>query len=300
MDKDLKPGGYQMKKLLLGSVALAALGIGAPAIAADMAVRPAAPPAFSWTGCHIAGLVGYESGRDNGYSTSAGSTFIAVPPASRQTIPAVAGTPLTSSLDMSGFNGGAGAGCDYQFGAWVVGVDGDWSNTNKEGQAFIVSHSANLAVAAVGGGTFTMLGNDVWQSQERWFATARARVGYAVDRWLLYVTGGGAWMRINSTECNLSPFVCGNTGVVQSDTRRGWTVGAGVEYAPTILKGNWTLRSEYLYIRISDYTTFTPGDGPGYATIGWIENLNHGRIENHIVRFGLAYKFGPNSAAQFR
>ena len=67
-----------------------------------------------------------------------------------------------------------------------------------------------------------------------------------------------------------------------------------MEYAPTILKGNWTVRAEYLYIRISDYTTFTPGDnGPGYATVGWITNLNHGEIENHVVRFGLSYKFGP-------
>src|SRR6202045_3222016 len=66
-----------MKKFLLGSVAVAALGIGAPAIAADMAVRPVAPVrAFSWTGCHIGGLVGYEWGHDDGYSTTAGSTVV--------------------------------------------------------------------------------------------------------------------------------------------------------------------------------------------------------------------------------
>ena len=284
-----------MKKFLLGSVALAALGIGAPAIAADMAVRPvAAAPAFSWTGCHLGGLFGYGWGRDAGYSTSAASSFVAVPPAFRQNFPAAAGVALTDSFNTSGFVGGGGAGCDYQFGVWVVGVDGDWSNMNKEGQAFIISHANNLVVPAATGGTFTMLGNDIWSTQERWFATARGRVGYAVDRWLLYVTGGAAWMRITSQECNLSPFTCGNTGVVQSDTRRGWTVGGGVEYAPTILKGNWTVRAEYLYIRISDYTTFTPGDnGPGYATVGWITNLNHGAIENHVVRFGLSYKFGP-------
>ena len=74
--------GVQMKKLLLASVALAALGIGAPAIAAEYAVRPvAAAPAFSWTGCHLGGLVGYEWGRSDGVTTTASSTVVALPTA---------------------------------------------------------------------------------------------------------------------------------------------------------------------------------------------------------------------------
>jgi len=281
-----------MKKLVLSAIALAAPGIGAPAIAADMAVRPvAAAPAFSWTGCHLGGLVGFGWGRDPGYSTAAGSTFVTTPPAFPQNVPLVAGQQLTDSFNTSGFVGGGGAGCDYQFGSIVVGVDGDWNNTNKEGQSFIISHTNPLFLRTAAGGTLGFLGNDVWSTQERWFATARGRVGYAVDRWLLYVTGGAAWMRLTSQECNLAPFPCGTTGVVQSDTRRGWTVGGGVEYAPTVLKGHWIVRAEYLYINIPSYTTFTPGDGPGYATIGWATNLSHGAIENHIVRFGLSYKF---------
>src|SRR6516165_7277454 len=103
--------GVQMKKLLLGSVALAALGIGAPAIAADTAVRPAAPPAFSWTGWHIGGLVGYGcSGSTDGYTTTGASTTISATP-----VLVFAGQPVYGSFPLNGFNGGGYAGCDYQF-----------------------------------------------------------------------------------------------------------------------------------------------------------------------------------------
>ena len=60
-----------MKRFLLGTVALAALAV--PATAADMGVRPRAVayvPGFSWTGCHIGGLFGWEWGRSNGYTTT--------------------------------------------------------------------------------------------------------------------------------------------------------------------------------------------------------------------------------------
>ena len=61
-----------MKKLLLGTVALAALG--ASANAADMRARPlvaAAVPYTTWTGCHVGGAVGNEWGTSGGFSTTA-------------------------------------------------------------------------------------------------------------------------------------------------------------------------------------------------------------------------------------
>src|ERR1700738_4804548 len=103
-----------MKKFLLGDVALAPRGIGAPAIAADMAVRPVAPVrAFSWTGCHVGGLVGYEWGRDNGYSTTAASTVVFTGPTAATpvvTTPLAAGQAVAPSLAMNGIPCGAYAG----------------------------------------------------------------------------------------------------------------------------------------------------------------------------------------------
>jgi outer membrane immunogenic protein len=111
---------------------------------------------------------------------------------------------------------------------------------------------------------------------------------------MFYVTGGAAWMKIDSAEFALSipgagtaqcgPLAC---SVLQSDRRSGWTIGGGVEYA---LPYNWSIRSEYLYIRIPSYTTFTPGVGNGLVLAGMPTNLNVD-LYNHVFRTGLTYKF---------
>src|SRR4051812_49832969 len=62
-------GNRIMKKFLLGTVALVALGIAAPASAADLAARPykaapiAAPMMYDWSGFYIGANGGYGWGR---------------------------------------------------------------------------------------------------------------------------------------------------------------------------------------------------------------------------------------------
>jgi outer membrane immunogenic protein len=272
-----------MKKFLLGTVALTALGV--PALAADMGVvrRPVAyVAATNWTGCYAGGDVGYLVGRDNGYSTTAASTAGILPGAK-----SLAGLgQLSQSFNTSGVAGGFYGGCNYQFGAWVFGAEGDWTVNNNEGQSFWVNGpSAGVA------GPVVIPAGAVWSSKENWLVTARGRFGYAVDKWLLYATGGGAWAKINSSEFFVP--VAGAPGPVagadlQSDTRSGWTVGGGLEY---MLPYNWMIRAEYLYVKISNYTTFTPGTGNGPLLASVPTNLSHD-LNNNIVRFGLAYKFG--------
>src|SRR5258706_10304412 len=61
-----------MKKFLLGTVALVALGATVPALAADLAARPytkappyVAQPIYNWTGFYIGGHLGGAFGGDN-------------------------------------------------------------------------------------------------------------------------------------------------------------------------------------------------------------------------------------------
>jgi outer membrane immunogenic protein len=186
---------------------------------------------------------------------------------------------------MTGFTGGGYAGCDYQFGAWVAGVEGDWSAMNKAGQNF-----PPYAVPTPIGMGITLAPATVFQTTENWLATARGRVGYAVDKYLFYVTGGAAWARIESALGLLGPVATPTFANLQTDTRSGWVIGGGAEYAPTLLKGHWAIRTEYLYVSIPSYTTFTPGSGPGGFTSPALLNLSTGRLTNFIARVGISRK----------
>jgi outer membrane immunogenic protein len=291
-----------MKKFLLGTVALAALGV--PATAADMGVRPVARPVIAyanWTGCHIGGFVGIEAGQNNGYATTAATTFgragaTPIPPGTVSP-----GVPVSNGFNMNGFLGGGDAGCDYQWGNWVFGVEGDWSQMNKSGQSYTPFGGIAGAPIPIGvtpaGAPINLAAPWIFQSTENWLATVRGRLGYAVDKWLFFVSGGGAWARIESSTWNiLSPFLTPN---LQNDTRSGWTVGGGFDYAITnaSLMPGWSFRMEYLYVNIPSYTTFTPGFGPGLTPTGvTLTNLSTGKLTNNIVRVGLNYKFGNYAA----
>jgi outer membrane immunogenic protein len=284
-----------MKKLLLGSVALVALGTVAPAIAADFAVprHVAYVGGTNWTGCHVGGDFGTAWGNSPGYTTTGQS----IAPATGFVFSS--GQQVTQNFGMTGFNGGFYGGCDYQFGAWVVGVEGDWSVANKEGQGYAVPTLQNT------GGTFVFAQPTQYQMQERWFSTIRGRLGYAVDKWLLYATGGVAFARIDSSAACIFSTTTGQAGgtpptpcapnsssIFQTDNRTGYAVGAGIEYG---LSYGWSVRSEYLYVAFPSYTTFTPGTT--VPSPGIYPTYLSTKLTNNIYRFGLTYKFGDYAAA---
>jgi outer membrane immunogenic protein len=273
-----------MKRLFLGSVALVALGLGTPAaFAADLRVAPApvAPPAYTWSGCYIGGGGGYTSGRATQYTapgtTVSGPFGIAAVPGA---VPPPAGVNITDQFNLSGFIGTAQLGCNVQYGAWVIGVEGDGSTTNKEGQAF-----ETFLVPFLGAGR----GGWIAQTQERWLVTARGKLGLTNFWWfgpqtMVYVTGGGAWAKIDTSEF-LPGALATTTGHQESNTRSGWTVGGGIEYA---VGYGWSLKSEFLYVKFDDYTTFT--NGP-FSTTGGNINPRTVKLEDYIWRAGLNYKF---------
>lgn len=121
--------------------------------------------------------------------------------------------------DINGVFGGVQAGYNYDFGGFVLGVEGDVQLSD-------IKYSEDL-----GGGVTGELGID-------FFGTVRARAGLAVDRFMPYVTGGVAWARGSIS-------VSGGGGSVEfTDNYLGWTVGGGLEYAVT---DNVTVKGEYLY-----------------------------------------------------
>ncbi|TMJ96585.1 MAG: porin family protein, partial [Alphaproteobacteria bacterium] len=171
----------------------------------------------------------------------------------------------TNSFDLSGFIGGGQLGCNWQFGAWVVGIEGDGSAVNKSGQGLELARPTWIS-----------------ETQERWFVTARGRLGLTwTDRTLLYLTGGGAWAKIDASEWNtVSPTT---TGHQESNTRSGWTAGGGIEYA---LGYGWSVKSEFLYADFGTYTTFT---APPFGALDIAPRQV--KVKDYIWRAGMNYKF---------
>src|ERR1700694_5727684 len=107
----------RMKKVILAGLAATAL-YGGSATAADLARRvpryaPPPPPVayFTWTGCYVGGNVGGIWAKNDWNDTIVGDF----------------GTNTAS-----GALGGLQAGCNYQVGGWVFGIQGDydWNNAN--------------------------------------------------------------------------------------------------------------------------------------------------------------------------
>jgi outer membrane immunogenic protein len=252
-----------MKKLFLGSVALLALGLGMPAaFAAERAVPapaytppPPPVPVYTWSGCYAGASAGFSSGKSN-------RTAVVT------TVPGGAGLPITGDLNLSGFIGGFDGGCNWQWGAWVFGIEGDWSATNESGQAF---------------GLPPFNAQRIHETQERWLSTARGRLGWTVwDKTLVYVTGGGAWAKIDGSTWLVGDPI--GQKFETTRTRSGWVVGAGAEYA---LGYGWSARAEYLYVDFGTNTT-VGGIVPPAAAAFDVTNARH---YDNIFRAGMNYKF---------
>jgi outer membrane immunogenic protein len=195
-----------MKKFLLGSVGLAAMLAG-PAMAADMRVAPPPPPVayYDWSGAYIGGNVGgvwYDHTR----SYTGAPPFIG--PAFNHT---------TSDSDgIFGFH----AGAQWQWGAWVLGVEAALSACFDECR----SYTGVLP-------TPPFVANLTHEEKMTNLFTVGPRLGYAWDRWMVFVTGGGASATLKGQSCSNVTGLCGTT-IDNGQTRDkwGWYAGGGFDY----------------------------------------------------------------------
>ena len=231
-----------------------------------MPVKYVAPaPIFTWSGCYVGATVGYKWGTSK---QSYGGLFGGVPNAFIPT-----GYDLTGNYDVNGPLGGGEVGCNYQVGSWVYGIEVDASWSSASGQADVVSDPA-------------LNPNRRFTTNERWLGTARGRIGYAADKWLWYVTAGGAWSGFD-----VNNYFSGNAlgqRVPSRVNRGGWIVGIGSEYA---LLGGWSVKSEWLY---ASYGTFHYGDESGLVNgCTFVQKCLNAdvKMQEFIWRVGMNYRF---------
>jgi len=243
-----------MKKRLLASAVMGALTLAHPALAADLGTRVpmkspplVAPTMFSWTGCYVGAHVGGGWGEK------------------RVSAPALA-PGISATGDSSGFLGGGQVGCNLQIGGnWVIGVEADASAANIEGDI-----------------TQTVLGiTGTAQAQTDWLASATGRIGWSWDRWLIYVKGGAAW-----AGDKYSAFIpVFNEFLEASETRTGWIVGAGLEWA---FWNNWSAKAEYNYYDFGTDTVTLSGTFAGAPII--VPGIDV-RQRISVGKLGVSYRF---------
>lgn len=227
-------------------VSTAAILIGFSARAADLPARvqPAPPvahaPPFSWTGFYLGGELGWIR-TDPVYTTGA----------------VVLGTPflVSAATGKDGLSYGILAGYNYQTGNLVLGVEGDFQGWT------------------VGKIRYTSITGDFLTAHSKWGGSVRGRVGYAADRALFYVSGGAAFV---SSETSIP-----TTGISigGGDTRVGWTLGAGIDYAFT---NNWFTGVEYRYSQFESKSLVYPIPVLNLGTIGLKQDLSNNQVTARI------------------
>lgn len=160
-------------------------------------------------------------------------------------------------------------GYDWQCNYSLLGLVVDWNWTNND---FTMKEDPNDI-----GGTQGSI-----KSEFDWFTTIRARAGLTVCDALVYVTGGAAVARFETTweETGNAPT---NVGPLHfNDTRWGWTGGVGAEFNVWC---NWSLGAEFLFLHFSDNSYTRPTTSGSNFAFGHSDSAWVGRVL-------LNYRFG--------
>jgi outer membrane immunogenic protein len=231
-----------MKSTVLAGAMLLAFGsaaFAADAVADEVVVVDSA---YNWSGVYVGAQLGYAWGDGE-------LEFLTA--------------PVTSNPEPDGILGGAYLGYNAQLGnGVVVGAEADF--------AFADLHDSD-GLFGPGG---VPLDGQSFEVDVNWTAAVRARLGYAVGRFLPYIAGGIAFADVDHEGFSAPDASAGS----DSDTFVGWTIGAGAEYAFT---DNLIARVEYRY------TDFGSEDYAATDNFG----AHSVDLTTNDIRLGISYKF---------
>lgn len=291
-----------MKKQLFAASVLVGL-TGAPALAADMAVKaPAAPaPVYNWTGWYAGVNAGVRLGNVETDFNAAPVTVVRGVGPSSFTTPGLAGSDTVRPTQ---FMGGGQIGYNWQFApTWVAGLEADFQGTVKQDSNTTLTGNFTGTSTGVG---FPVSGSTVlnYQTQVEWFGTVRGRIGYLWGNGnvLTYATGGLAYGKVGlgAATSTVSGIVGGTTFSVtnaiggHSRVNTGWVVGLGTEGKLSI--PGWTLKVEGLYMDLgtladTDTLAGVTFGGLGFTGASGGQTTKRTHFTDGIVRVGLNYQF---------
>ncbi len=281
-----------MKRVAIALLAGAALvGLSQGASAADMAVKaaPPPPPLPTWTGFYIGVHGGGAWQSTPSWAFNDPNGIIVGPVGLSQSGHAALGAV-----------GGLQAGYNWQWGLWVVGVEGDISWTSLADHRTQQPLSFNAGAVGPGpgfpaGAAPQVVPNTSVQmsANTEWLASARAKLGY-VGWWntMFYATGGAAWAQIEyaAQEANVPPTFATVFQSVTSfnNTKTGWVAGAGAEWMAT---PNILLRAEYLYYNLTSGAHASANLNPNPGAFPLPFNYAWSSYNVQVFRVAGSYKF---------
>jgi outer membrane immunogenic protein len=253
-----------MKKFLLATVGLVALGMAAPASAADLAARPytkAPPPVvaiYDWSGFYIGANGGWGSSHKCWDITNfPGATVV---PTFRE-----------GCHDATGGVVGGQIGYRWQSAGWVFGLEaqGDWADLKGSNvSGFIPAWTNNSKIEAFG--LFT------------------GQVGYAWNNVLWYVKGGAA---VTDDKYRGTVTATGALFDSASETRWGGVVGTGLEFG---FAPNWSVAVEYDHLFMGNHSrsfTSTGVLGAAVVPVGGVFRTDSIRQDVDLITARINYRF---------
>jgi outer membrane immunogenic protein len=260
---------------LLVTSALATVMVAGAAQAADLPTKapvykaPTAAP-FSWTGFYIGGHVGA------GWGDKKWSDWF-------DPINELGTVGPDASYKVNGPLAGGQIGYNFQSGWTVFGIEADASWTDIKGNG----NNDPFVFPGIKSGFGCLDLNGACTSKIEALGTITGRLGVAVDRVLFYAKGGAAWVQerhtVRAFDLSAPNDPLFNFTSTTSQTRWGWTAGAGIEYAFT---NSWSAKVEYNYLDFGkDEVSFTLPAPTGFGVGGTLHQTLH------VVKGGLNYRF---------
>lgn len=214
----------------------------APAKSPLFSSQPAALSGMNWTGFYV--------GINGGYGWGDAVTATIQDPLKGKSF-------SSSSAQPAGFVGGGQIGYNWQSGFWVFGFEADLQYADLGG--------------AINWGDYASL--NLQNGDGQYFGTLRARLGYAIERSLIYITGGFAYGGLID-----------NSLTGKSTSNQGYALGGGFEYAFT---ENWTGRIEGLYVNLE-----SKAKSAAVTVNGAVYNVSTSPTDGAgLIRAGVNYKF---------
>lgn len=238
-----------------------------------------ATPAFAqdadWTGAYVGVHAGYGSGSSDTDVALSGAWT-----SESQALRDHVTTNFADSRKPEGFNFGGQIGYNYQTGGnFVLGAEADFSVLNADD-----SRSTGLVPTTPFPSLSYNFGNGV---DAKHMFSLRARAGVAMDKTLIYASGGWAWTKAEFAATMASNGGYNKAGATKK-TLDGFIIGGGVEHKFT---DSVSARLDYSYTDQGS-ASYVTGYllGSTFVTPAYTETLSQD-LDMHLIRVGLNFHF---------